>query len=193
MDLTIRTARPSELDAAGELTARAYLHDGLLASGQEDPYLSELRDARRRARHAEVLVAVDTSPAPGGSGELLGTVTYVADGGEFAELSGSAEAEFRMLAVADEARGRGVGEALARACVDRARRQGKKRVVLSSKTNMRTAHRLYERLGFVRAPQLDWEPIPGLTLLVFVLDIHDTAGAHSPLGTTYGGVRFSQH
>jgi hypothetical protein len=32
---------------------------------------------------------------------------------------------------------------------------------------MRTAHRLYLRLGFTRVPERDWDPIPGLTLLVY--------------------------
>ena len=27
---------------------------------------------------------------------------------------------------------------------------------------MYAAHRLYERLGFVRAPELDWQPVAGL-------------------------------
>jgi hypothetical protein len=28
-----------------------------------------------------------------------------------------------------------------------------------------TARRLYERLGFQRAPELDWSPVPGVNLL----------------------------
>ena len=32
---------------------------------------------------------------------------------------------------------------------------------------MTSAHRVYERLGFVRAPEDDWSPEPGVTLLAY--------------------------
>jgi GNAT superfamily N-acetyltransferase len=166
MDITIRRAEEAELAAAGELTAQVYLADGLLDFGDADPYLAELRDARRRAERAEVLVAL------AGDGEVIGTVTYVGEGGEFANVATAEEAEFRMLAVSAAARGRGAGEALVRECVRRARQAGKKRLVLSSQSRMHTAHRIYTRLGFVRTPERDWEPVPGLEALkVFALEL----------------------
>ncbi|WP_129842408.1 GNAT family N-acetyltransferase [Streptomyces sp. RFCAC02] len=174
MDIHIREALPDELAAVGELTARAYLGDGLLTSGAADPYLPVLRDAADRALHAEVLVAVGR----GGGVGPLGTVTFVGRGGKYADVAGAGEAEFRMLAVDAAARGRGAGEALVRECVRRARAAGAARVVLSSQSRMHTAHRLYERLGFVRAPERDWEPIPGECLRVFALDLTDTPEEH---------------
>ena len=66
-----------------------------------------------------------------------------------------------MLAVAPAARGRGVGEALATWCVDRARADGCHAVVLSTLPVMHAAHRLYQRLGFVRTPERDWYPGAG--------------------------------
>ena len=166
MDITIRRARDEELEDVGELTARAYLEDGLLESGEADPYLAQLRAARRRAQHTEVLVAVDTA-----TDSLLGAVAFVADGGEYAELSAAGEGEFRMLAVRPEGRGRGAGEALVRACVDRARERGLRRLLLCSLDRMSAAHRLYGRLGFVRIPEKDWEPRHGLVLRAFALDL----------------------
>jgi ribosomal protein S18 acetylase RimI-like enzyme len=76
-----------------------------------------------------------------------------------------------MLAVAGRAQGRGVGEALVRACIDRAREVGSHRVVLHSTPWMQAAHRLYGRLGFVRRPDLDWTPVPDIPLLGFSLDL----------------------
>jgi hypothetical protein len=38
---------------------------------------------------------------------------------------------------------------------------------------MAAAHRLYARLGFVRVPERDWEPVPGVQLLGFRLDLED--------------------
>ncbi|WP_314172002.1 GNAT family N-acetyltransferase [Streptomyces winkii] len=166
MDITIRPARDEELEAVGELTAQAYLADGLLDFGEEDPYLKELRAARRRAQHTEVLVAVDTA-----SDSVLGTVSFVGDGGEYADIAGEGEGEFRMLAVRHEGRGRGAGEALVRACVERARERGLRRLLLCSHDGMTTAQRLYGRLGFVRVPERDWEPLPGLALHAFALEL----------------------
>ncbi|MFD7814304.1 GNAT family N-acetyltransferase [Streptomyces sp. NPDC059785] len=189
MDIVIRRARPGEYEAVGEVTARAYLGDGLLDFGESDTYLTELRDVAKRAAAAEVLVAVDgaagTSPGtadgilgpgtvdgtlgPGTADGILGGVTFVATGGPMADIAREGEAEIRMLAVAAESRGRGAGEALVRACVERARAtEGCVRVVLSSQRTMRAAHRIYERLGFRRTPERDWNPLPELDDIVLI-------------------------
>ncbi|MFF3907440.1 GNAT family N-acetyltransferase [Streptomyces sp. NPDC001848] len=168
MELTIRQANPDEYETLGEITAQAYLRDGLLDFGESDTYLDELKDVAKRAAAAEVLVAV-------ADGQVLGGVTFVPAGGPMADIAGPGEAEIRMLAVAHAARGRGAGEALVRACVDRARAtDGCVRVVLSTQSAMRTAHRIYERLGFVRTPEWDWNPLPAvdhITLLTYELTL----------------------
>ncbi|MEU8731663.1 GNAT family N-acetyltransferase [Streptomyces tendae] len=156
MDFVIRRATAEEYDTLGEITAQAYLRDGLLDFGESDAYLDELRNVAKRAAAAEVLDAV-------ADGRVLGGVTFVPSGGPMADIARPGEAEIRMLAVAREARGRGAGEALVRACVDRAGAvEGCRSVVLSTQATMRTAHRLYERLGFVRTPDRDWNPVPEL-------------------------------
>ncbi|MBD2833775.1 GNAT family N-acetyltransferase [[Kitasatospora] papulosa] len=166
MDVTIRPVRAEEYEALGEITAQAYLGDGLLDFGTGDPYLEQLRAVGRRAAEALVLAAVDAG------GELLGGVTYVAPGSPWADVAGPDEAEFRMLAVSGTARGRGAGEALVRACVDRARAAGGlSGIVLSTRSSMEAAHRIYRRLGFVRTPERDWSPLPGFTLLTFRLPL----------------------
>ncbi|GAA5017327.1 GNAT family N-acetyltransferase [Terrabacter aeriphilus] len=162
---TIRPARPEDHARLGDLTAAAYLDDGLLDLGADDPYLEVLRDVARRAEHAEVLVALD--PA----GVVLGGVAFVEGPGPFADVARDGEAEFRTLAVAPEGRGRGVGTALVRACLDRARALGRDRVVLSTQPMMHAAHRVYERFGFTRAPERDWSPIGTLQLLVYELEL----------------------
>ncbi|WP_330264532.1 GNAT family N-acetyltransferase [Streptomyces griseorubiginosus] len=167
MTIVIRPADPTDYAPLGEITARAYLNDGLLAFGDEDDwYLTELKDVAKRAAHAEVLVAVSGS-------ELLGGVTYVPDGGPLSEIARPGEAEIRMLAVAHEARGRGVGRALVQACIDRASAAGTD-LVLCTQPTMHTAHRIYEGLGFTRAPERDWHPVPespDFTLLTYELTL----------------------
>ncbi len=165
MDFTIRPALPEEYAPLGDLTVQVYLADGLLDYGDEDPYIPVLRDVAARATTSEVLVAVD-------GGRLLGGVTFALHGTPQAQISEPGEAEFRALAVAPFGRGRGAGEALVRTCVDRAREAGCTGVALSTQHMMHSAHRIYERLGFVRTPERDWNPLPDrddLLLLTYVL------------------------
>lgn len=162
-DVTIRPARDEELAAVGELTVESYRANGYLEGG--GPYALKLADAAPRAREAELLVAVDSS------GALLGTVTIAPPGSPWSQVAAADELEFRMLAVAPEARGRGVGEALTRRAIDRATELRLRAVTLSSSVEMAAAHRIYERLGFYRTPEQDWQPNPEVTLLTYRLDL----------------------
>jgi ribosomal protein S18 acetylase RimI-like enzyme len=161
-EVTIRRARPSEYTPAGELTVAAYRASGYTEA--DSPYAGKLADGATRAAEAELWVAVDGDA-------VLGTVTMAPPSSPWAQVAGPADMEFRMLAVSKEARGRGVGEALTRAVVDRAAELGLTGVVLSSSTQMTTAHRIYERLGFRRTPDKDWQPSPDTSLVTYRLDL----------------------
>jgi ribosomal protein S18 acetylase RimI-like enzyme len=162
-EVTIRLARPAEYEVAGRLTVDAYRASGYMEA--DSPYALKLADAGTRAREAELWVAVDEEDT------VLGTVTMAPPTSPWAEIAGPADMEFRMLAVSAAARGRGVGEALTRAVLDRTAELGLTGVVLSSSTAMTTAHRIYERLGFHRTPAKDWQPIPETHLLTYRLDL----------------------
>ena len=165
--------RPDEYAAVGELTVAAYAAiypDSDLGRAESRAYEAELRDVATRVAGAEVFVAVD------GDGRVLGAVTYVpGPSSPLAEFDEAGAAGIRMLAVAPGAQGRGVGEALTRACIDRATAGGRDAIVLHSTEWMTTAHRLYERLGFRRDPGLDWEVGPGFWLRAFRLGLADSA------------------
>jgi ribosomal protein S18 acetylase RimI-like enzyme len=158
----IRPADPAEFSAVADLCEAAYAP---FVAGDGD-YVAILRDVARRAAEAELLVAV----APHG-GKLLGTVTFVPDGGSLGEIAAPGEAEFRMLAVDPAAQGRGVGMALLRRVLDDSRRLGKEGIVCSSQPEMRAAHRIYQRLGFRRMPERDWSPAPGVELRAFAISL----------------------
>jgi ribosomal protein S18 acetylase RimI-like enzyme len=160
VSVAVRPATPDEYDAVAELTARVYLTEG---HGGPD-YEPALRSVASRAASATVLVAVD-------DGRLVGAVTVATRGGEWAEQAGPGEAVIRMLVVDPAARSSGVGEALVQACLAEARSADCLRVRLSSGPEMKAAHRLYERVGFERAPSYDWCPVPGVRLLGYVLEL----------------------
>ena len=164
--MLLRRATPDDHERAGEVTVAAYAD---FTTGAEDGYVRHLRDAARRDREAELWVATAD-----GSEEILGCVTLCPPGSPWRELAaGPDEGEFRMLAVAPEARGQGVGEALARMCLDRFRAEGARGVVICSLPEMTAAHRVYDRLGFYRVRELDWEPVAGVKLHGYRVDFEE--------------------
>jgi ribosomal protein S18 acetylase RimI-like enzyme len=160
MTFAIRRADPADFQRVGELTVRAYVEDGHIA--ESAAYAAVLADAATRAESAELWVAVDDA-----DGDVLGSVTFAPPGCSFVEVAGPGEGEFRMLAVAPDSRGRGVGEALVRQCLGRARDLGLDGLAMSTQPTMASAHRIYERLGFERTPERDWEPVPGVELITY--------------------------
>lgn len=169
MELTagvvVRQVRPDELEGVAELTASVYRGEGYSSADYEPA----LRDVASRAASATVLVGVRGE-------QVLGAVTVATRGGPWAEQSVPGEAVVRMLVVSAAARGSGTGEALVRACLDTARADGCALVRLSSQEQMTAAHRLYERVGFLRSPSFDWSPVPGLHLRTYALALADWCG-----------------
>ena len=159
-DLTIDRAVPADYARIAELTVGVYQGEDLVSPD----YVPQLADVAGRAERADLLVARDAG------GRIVGSVALVL-AGDFGEVTRSPdEAAFRMLAVDADARGQGVGEALVRTCLDRARAAGRARMVLSTGERMTAAHRLYERLGFQRLPERDWSPHPGIDLRAYALE-----------------------
>jgi ribosomal protein S18 acetylase RimI-like enzyme len=146
--MEIRAIRPDEYGALGEITVRAYR--ALFAGGPLGPYEHQLFDVARRAKDSEVFVALDDA------GTLLGGVTYVpGPERDMSEFSDPDAAGIRMLAVDPSAQRTGAGRALVETCLQRARDQGRRRVILHSTPAMTVAQGIYRRLGFERAAELD--------------------------------------
>lgn len=149
MAIEIRPARPEEYEAAGRVTAEAY-REFVPPEGVGDTdgwlrYLEVIADVAGRAHRSMVLVAME-------DGRVLGTATIELDEvlSEHEPPLGPGEARLRMLGVAAEARGRGVGQMLLEATLAMARDLGRTRLVLNTTKRMLAAQRLYERNGFVR-------------------------------------------
>ena len=156
----VRDARPEDFRAVGALRVDAYAAGGFLR--RDDPYAGTLGLLGTQG-DGTVLVAED-------DGRILGTIMLAA--GASTELADSARtADIRALAVAPDSQGRGIGRLLLRSAVSRAAAAGLRRLLLSTRPDMRAAHHLYETEGFTRAPDLDWQPVPGYTLLVYEIQI----------------------
>lgn len=163
--LTIRLVAPHEYDEAGRVTAEAYRrsYDGLT-----EGYLASLADVAGRVAQGEVWVALDGD-------EIVGTVWVPRPGERLSPLARDGELDFRQLAVAPSARGRGVGAALTHHVIDLARARGAERVVMNSGPEMVGAHALYLKLGFRRLTErehpVEVEPGRFLDLRAFALDL----------------------
>jgi len=162
--MRVRRAEPRDHAAIGEVTVAAYAG---LSEADEAGYVDKLRDAATRDREAELWVATVSET----DDTVLGSVTVCHDGSPWREIARGDEGEFRMLAVSPAAQGQGVGAALVALCINRFREVGAPGIVLSTLPAMHAAHRLYERHGFVRAPERDWSPVPRVDLVAYHLDL----------------------
>jgi ribosomal protein S18 acetylase RimI-like enzyme len=111
------------------------------------------------------------------AGELLGAVAYIGPGRPKSDFFDPAWPIMRMLVVAPEARGLGVGHALALACVERARRDGATVFALHTSELMSVALAMYQRMGFVRhavAPD-----IHGVAYAIYLKLLADEPEAHT--------------
>jgi ribosomal protein S18 acetylase RimI-like enzyme len=157
----IREARPDEYPATGDLRVTAYQALGLLPEGSE--YVETLRGFGF-GDDCTVLIAVDES----GSG-ILGTITIQWFDSSSELARDDTEADVRAFAVAPQGQGRGVGRSLLLAVIERAEKRGLGWLRLCTQPAMAAAQHLYETTGFSRTPDLDWSPVPGLTLRAYEL------------------------
>lgn len=159
--VTIRKARDDELDIVASLTVDAYAeYAAAMSPDAWSMFAHDIANVRGRTGEGELLVAER-------DGRLVGAVTL------FRNWRGAQQdaAGIRMLAVPPAERGAGIGRALMEHCVATARADGKRRVVLTVTQEMETARDLTEKMGFVRAPELDHEPAPGVRLQGFALEL----------------------
>ena len=170
--MIVREALPGELAEVGEIRVSAYRAGGHMSP--DSAYAPVLR-ALGSAGDGTVLVAVaDQGDGHGdpGNGRILGTIMLQRgqDGGQL--VSAEDEAEIRALAVTPEGQGRGTGNALLQATIERAGRAGVRNLVLLTQPDMRAAQHLYQKAGFRRLPERDWSPRPGMTLLAYGLTLN---------------------
>lgn len=155
-DLLIRRATEADLVTAGDICVSAYDAAGQLEPGS--PYAETLRDTGSRVDDSILLVAER-------DGVVVGTVTICSPGSASREIGRDDEVEFRFLAVAPQAWRTGVADALVAACEDHARRTQARALAICVRDTNVAAAQMYERKGFVRVPDRDWSPRPGVDLL----------------------------
>jgi GNAT superfamily N-acetyltransferase len=141
--LVIRPAEESELGHVVELLVLGAVPGGPPSTEDPDnlgPYRAAWRAIVDGANGGVVLVAVL-------AGEVVGVCQLIVF--RHLQAHGGLCAELESVHVHPDHRGTGVGGALLRQAIERARVLGCYRVQLTSNAGRPDAHRFYERLGFV--------------------------------------------
>ena len=160
--IEVRTAEPYHYTRVGELTEAAYLALWPEGLGGYDVVIHAVAD---RARHDEIWVAMIGD-------RVVGSLTYVGDpDSPSAQWDDREAVGFRMLAVDVDHWGSGVGRVLVDAVLARARADGHPRIRIHSHELMQTARGMYERIGFVRDPTMDFIDDDEESVVGFVLHL----------------------
>ena len=143
--ILIRPAVPADFDAIARITRDAYLAAGYFESA-DHPYMQQIQNVGQRAAAATLAVA----------------------GEPYADIAFSDELEFRMLVVDPSVQRSGAGKAMVQAIIKHARAlPGIHAVALTTGESWESAHGLYLKTGFVRAPERDWL-VPGTDIKLLV-------------------------
>ena len=162
----IRDALPEELPVIKDLTLRAYAEFG-----------TRMPLVNWRGLRATIIRTLDQ---PGLAdvivaeldGAIVGSVLLFPS--QVDAYGGSAAAgwpQLRLLAVHPQIRGRGIGKLLMETCITRARNNGAAVLGLHTGDSMIVALPMYERRGFVRVPELDFDVPDGELVKAYHLDL----------------------
>ncbi len=153
---TIDQQRPEEKDEVIEITLAAYSEYEKDSSPEFwTRYCESIRQAICDSPGITVLVARE-------DGKIKGSVLYCApnSGAVKCELP-----EMRLLAIPPQYRNRGIGNLLIEECERRAASAGA--LTLHTTHLMTTAKAMYERRGYERFLEIDFEPVPGFLVWGF--------------------------
>lgn len=166
-DISIRDAREGDREAIRAVTLAAYEE---YAQIMAPPFWKEYSRVIMRTLDEDAAERIVAERM----GKIVGSVLLyppsVSAYGAGAEV-GTAGPEVRLLAVDPAMRGHGIGGALMRECIQRARRDGFTALGLHTMDVMQSAMQLYERMGFVRVPELDFRPAEGIVVKGYNLDL----------------------
>jgi predicted N-acetyltransferase YhbS len=151
--LRLRDARPGDREAILEVTLSAYREYATVMGPHWENYRQNILATLGNPKPAEQIVAEKEDA-------VVGSVLLYPAGTLFSHresLSAPlAWPEVRLLAVTPQSRQQGIGAALIHECIKRATRSGAAFLTLHTTDMMQAAQRMYRRIGFVRAAELDF-------------------------------------
>ncbi|MEK3980318.1 GNAT family N-acetyltransferase [Psychrobacillus sp. FSL K6-2836] len=153
--LFIRDSKEEELAYIREMRLQAY-----------EEHASKIPEAHWNTLKQSILSDADSKPGIERmvaeiNGEIVGSVALFAPDKQIYEGLLDEELDYpelRMLAISQQARGKGVATALINECIKRTKEKGFTEMGLHTADFMENAIKLYTHLGFERLPQFDFEP-----------------------------------
>ena len=162
----VRDAGVEDLDQVSLIIRDAYQeYQANFSPAVWERYSRDIMDVRSRLDTSELIVAEY-------SGRLVGAVTFYSNtspsdqGGWPAGWTG-----IRLLAVHPDARGMGIARVLMDECVRRSRLRSATALGLHTTELMGIARGMYERMGFVRVPEYDFQAGSEVVVMGYRLDL----------------------
>ncbi|MGX1929275.1 GNAT family N-acetyltransferase [Flagellimonas sp. 2504JD4-2] len=153
----VRNAKPPEHKIIGQLMVQVYAGlEGFPKQAEQPEYYKTLANIGDFTKKPGVELMVAVTP----ENKIIGGVLYF-ENMKYYGSGGTAPQEknasgFRLLAVHPDGRGLGVGRALSITCIEKAKEKNHKNVVIHTTEFMKVAWKMYEKLGFKRAEDLDF-------------------------------------
>lgn len=153
----VRNAKESEFREIGELMVTVYSQlEGFPKKSDQPDYYKKLANIGDLTKNPETELVVAVSS----TGKIEGAVVYINDmkyyGSGDSATSEKNAAGFRFLAVDPSNRGKGIGKALTRECLEKARNNKRSQLIIHSTEFMKIAWKMYESMGFRRSEDLDF-------------------------------------
>jgi GNAT superfamily N-acetyltransferase len=155
--IEIRNATSAEYTLVGKLMVHAYSRlPGFLKPEDHPGYytlLENIGDITQKPG-TEILVATSSEKTVLGAVVYFDDMQYYGSGGIATQEKNTSG--FRFLAVADQARGKGIGKLLTRECIRKAKEKKHSQVIIHTTMAMQPAWKMYEQIGFKRSEDLDF-------------------------------------
>lgn len=154
--IEIREAKGHEFFEIGQLMVNVYAQlEGFPSPSEQPKYyemLASIGALTERPKTKLLVAEVD--------GRIAGAVIYFGDM-QYYGSGGTATSErktagFRLLAVNPDFRGLGLGRLLTQKCIDQAKSDGLRQLIIHSTESMKIAWRMYVGIGFKRSVDLDF-------------------------------------
>ncbi|TJY37247.1 GNAT family N-acetyltransferase [Pontimicrobium aquaticum] len=154
----IREAKPEEYSQLGKLMVLVYSQlKGFPKQDEIPSYYHVLKNVGEFTKQPKVklFVAISKQGKVDGGLVYFGDISYYGAGGK--ATANQKAAAFRLLAINPETRGKGLGKLLINTCINQAKKEGHKHLVIHSTKSMMLAWKMYERMGFSRFSEIDFE------------------------------------
>lgn len=152
---TLRNAVKSEHLAIGQLLVNVYSNlEGFPKQEDQPEYYQLLLHVGERTKtpETELIIAVNTNHDILGAVVFFANMAHYGSGGTATQETQSAG--FRLLAVHPKSRGLGIGKALTQECLNRAKLNKLKQVIIHTTMAMKPAWNMYINMGFKRSEDL---------------------------------------